>query len=106
MFLVYGGKEELNVDSYVEASFQTNRDDSRSQLDFVFLINGGAGTWRRSKQETILDSMTQSEYIATNEATKEVMCFKKLINDLVPNIYEPIEIFNDNKGKIALAKEP
>ena len=30
VFLVYGGKDELRVTSYTDASFQTDRDDSRS----------------------------------------------------------------------------
>jgi hypothetical protein len=42
VFLVYGGEEELVVNGYTDASFQTDMDDSQSQLGFVFTINGGA----------------------------------------------------------------
>jgi len=31
VFLVYGGEEELVVMSYINASFQTDKDDSKSQ---------------------------------------------------------------------------
>ena len=41
-FLVYGGEEELVVNGYTDASFQTNKDDFRSQSGFVFCLNGGA----------------------------------------------------------------
>ncbi|KAD4385631.1 hypothetical protein E3N88_25800 [Mikania micrantha] len=52
MFLVYGGvEEELSVRCYTDASFQTDRDDSRSQSGYVFTLNGGAVTWRSSKQK-------------------------------------------------------
>ena len=40
VFLVYGGKEELIVTGYTDASFQTDKDDSKSQSDYVFTING------------------------------------------------------------------
>jgi len=40
-FLVYGG-EELVVMGYTDASFQTNKDDSKSQLGYVLTINSGA----------------------------------------------------------------
>ena len=42
VFLVYGGEEELVVNGYTDASFQTDTDDSHSQLGYVFTINGGA----------------------------------------------------------------
>ncbi|KAJ9552489.1 hypothetical protein OSB04_016534 [Centaurea solstitialis] len=108
MFLVYGGAEELSVKGYTDASFQTDRDDSCSQSGFVFLLNGGAVSWRSSKQSTVADSTTEAEYIAVNEAAKEAVWMKKFIGDLgvVPSIQDPIEIFCDNEGAVILAKEP
>ncbi|KAK8694822.1 hypothetical protein V6N13_072366 [Hibiscus sabdariffa] len=37
--LFYGGKEELGIKGYTDASFQTDKDDSRSQSGFVFCLN-------------------------------------------------------------------
>ncbi|GJS91064.1 hypothetical protein Tco_0773700 [Tanacetum coccineum] len=51
-FLVYNGEEELRVTGYYDASWQTDKDDSRSQSSWVFLLNGGAVTWKSSKQDT------------------------------------------------------
>ncbi len=45
-FLIYGGEEELSVKGYTDASFQTDKDNSRSQSGFVFCLNGGAVSWR------------------------------------------------------------
>jgi hypothetical protein len=42
VFLVFGGEEELVVNGYSDASFQTDADDSKSQSSFVFCLNGGA----------------------------------------------------------------
>jgi hypothetical protein len=71
MFLIYGGETELVVRGYTDASFQTDRDDLRSQSGFVFTLNGGAVNWRSSKQDTTADSTTEAEYIAVSEAAKE-----------------------------------
>jgi hypothetical protein len=49
VFLVYGGEKELTVTGYIDASFQTNKDDSKSQSGFVFTLNGGAVSWKSSK---------------------------------------------------------
>ncbi|GKD71037.1 retrotransposon protein, putative, ty1-copia subclass [Tanacetum coccineum] len=70
-FLVYGGEEELRVTGYCDASWQTNKDDSRSQSGWVFLLNGGAMAWKSSKQDTVADSTCESEYSAACEALKE-----------------------------------
>ena len=37
MFLVYEGDKELVVNGYVDASFDTDPDDSKSQTGYVFL---------------------------------------------------------------------
>ena len=42
-FLIYGGQEdELVVNGYTDASFQSDKDDFRSQSGIVFCLNGGA----------------------------------------------------------------
>ncbi|KAD2804168.1 hypothetical protein E3N88_37545 [Mikania micrantha] len=109
MFLIYGGiDEELCVKCYTDASFQTDRDDSRSQTGFVFTLKGGAITWKSSKQTVVAQSTTESEYIAASDAAKEAAWMKKFIADLgvVPSIARPIEVMCDNSGAIAQAKEP
>ena len=58
MFLVYGGEEELVAKCYVDASFDTDPDDSKSQSGYVFLVNGGAVSWRSSKQPVVAGSTT------------------------------------------------
>ena len=50
MFLVYGGDEELVVNGYIDASFDTDPDDSKSQIRYMFILNGGAVSWCSSKQ--------------------------------------------------------
>ena len=108
MFLVYGGEEELVVRGYTDASFQTDQDDFRSQSGFVFTLNGGAVSWKSSKQDTVADSTTEAEYIAASEAAKEGVWIRKFITELgvVPSAVEPMDLYCDNSGAIAQAKEP
>ncbi|KAK8686134.1 hypothetical protein V6N13_125161 [Hibiscus sabdariffa] len=79
VFLVYGGEEQLSIKGYTDSSFQTNKDDSRSQSGFVFYLNGGDVSWKSSKQDTIVDSTTEAEYIAASEVAKEAVWIKKFI---------------------------
>ncbi|CAH1440299.1 unnamed protein product [Lactuca virosa] len=84
------------------------KDNYRSQSGWFFTLNGGAVTWKSSKQETIADSTCESEYITASEASKEAIWLKNFIGDLgvVPAIQEPMEMFCDNEGAVALTKEP
>ncbi|KAI3709538.1 hypothetical protein L2E82_39300 [Cichorium intybus] len=65
-------------------------------------------TWKSSKQDTVADSTCLSEYIAASEASKEAAWLKNFIGDLgvVLSIQEPLELFCDNEGAVALTKEP
>ena len=96
------------VKGYTDRSFQTDRDDFRSQSGFVFCLNGGAVSWKSAKQSTIADSTTEAEYIAASEAAKEAVWIRKFIEELgvVPSIKGPVALYCDNSGAIAQAKEP
>ncbi|KAK8694419.1 hypothetical protein V6N13_071972 [Hibiscus sabdariffa] len=101
-------EEELCIKGYTDASFQTDKDDSRSQSGFVFCLNGGAVSWKSSKQDTVAESTTEAEYIATSEAAKEAVWIKKFITELgvIPSIADGVDLYFDNNGAIAQAKEP
>ena len=108
MFLVYGGEEELVVNGYTDASFQTDTDDSQSQSGYVFTINGGVVSWKSSKQETVSDSTAEAEYIAASESAKEGVWMRRFLIELgvFPNASSPLNLHCDSNGAIAQAKEP
>ncbi len=107
MFLIYGDLE-LKVSRYTDASFQTVKDDYKSQSGYIFLLNRDAVSWKSSKQSTIVDSTIEAEYIAASKAAKEAVWMRKFIAELevVPSIIDPITVYYDNNGAITQAKEP
>ena len=71
--MVYGGQEgELVLSGYTNGGFQSDHVDFRSQSGFVFYLNGGVVSWRSSKQDTVDDSTTKSEYIAALDTAKKL----------------------------------
>ncbi|GKC08798.1 retrotransposon protein, putative, ty1-copia subclass [Tanacetum coccineum] len=109
MFLVYGGdmKRELRVSCYTDAGYLTDADDMMSQTGYVFVLNGGAVDWKITKQSIFATSSTNAEYIAAFNASKEAAWIRKFIYGLgvVPTIEEPIKMYCDNTGAIAIAKD-
>nr|GEV77715.1 hypothetical protein [Tanacetum cinerariifolium] len=110
MFPVYGGGSttELSVTCYTDASSETDRDDLRSHMGCVFVMNRGAVDWKCSKQSTTAMSSMEAEYIAAVEATIEAIWIRKFIYGLgfVSNNDRPIDMYRDNTGAITIADEP
>ena len=108
MFLIYGGEEGLVVNGYNDASFQTNIDDSQSQLGFVFMINGGVVSWKSSKQAIVIDSTSEAEYIVASESLNQGVWMRRFLIELgvFLKASSPLNLFCDNNGAIAQAKEP
>ena len=98
--------KSLVVNGYVDASFDTDPDDSKSQTGYVFILNGGAVSWCSSKQ-SVVGSTCEAEYIAASEAANEGVWMKEFISDLgvIPSASGSNENLCDNTGAIALAKE-
>nr|GFB91452.1 retrovirus-related Pol polyprotein from transposon TNT 1-94 [Tanacetum cinerariifolium] len=60
-----------------------------------------------AKQSIFTNSFTEAEYIAAFDASKEAVWVRKFISGLgvVPTIKEPISMYCDNTGEIAIANE-
>jgi hypothetical protein len=83
-------------------------DDSQCQSGFVFTINGGAVSWKSSKQETVTDSTAEAECIAASGAAKEGVWMRRFLIELgvFPDASSPLNLHCDNNGAITQAKEP
>ena len=81
-------------------------DDQKLTSESLFICNGGAVSWKSSKQTVIADSTMEIEYIAASEAAKEAFWYKKFAAELGVMSSDVIPLFCDNNGAIDLAKEP
>nr|GFB13344.1 hypothetical protein [Tanacetum cinerariifolium] len=108
-FLVYGGdpEAELRVNCYCDAGFETDRDDTKSQIGYVFVLNRGAVVLKSSKQSTTAQHATKAEYIAAAETAKEAVWIRKFIDELsvVSSNNYLIKMNCDNSAAIIMAKE-
>ncbi|GJR39037.1 retrotransposon protein, putative, ty1-copia subclass [Tanacetum coccineum] len=111
MVLVYGAKPkaELKVSCYADASFQTDKDDTKSQMGYVFVLNGGAVDWKSAKKSTTAMSSIEAEYIVAAEVSMEAVWMRKFIDglgDVVSSNKRPMEILCDNEPAIAIVVDP
>jgi hypothetical protein len=89
--------------AYCDADYANDLDDRLSTSGYAVMLCGGAISWAARRQTVIADSTTNAEYIAIAEATKDVMWWRPMLNQLGYNISAPTSLFNDNQGSIFLA---
>jgi hypothetical protein len=83
-----------------------NQDDNKSISGYVFLVSGGAITWKSKKQTIIALSTTESEYVALSEASHEASWLRNLYGELGFIQKSPTLIKGDNEGSISMTHNP
>ncbi|GKA41129.1 retrotransposon protein, putative, ty1-copia subclass [Tanacetum coccineum] len=93
---------ELRVTCYTNVGYPIDADDSKYQIGYVFILNGGTVDWKSAKQSIIMTSSTEAEYMAASEASKEAVWIRKFIFRLgvVPINEELINMYCDNTRAI------
>jgi hypothetical protein len=107
MVLVYGGCEDkLDIRGYVDASFNIDPDNKKSETGYVFLVNGGAVSWRSGKQSLVAKAIMESEYMVA-EAANEAVSLQKFVIELgvFPRMRNHVHIFCDHMVTIADTKK-
>lgn len=56
--------------------------DIQLWFGFVICLNIGVISWKRSKQELVVNSIVEVEYITMSEAAKEVVWIRKIVPEL------------------------
>nr|GFC42312.1 retrotransposon protein, putative, Ty1-copia subclass [Tanacetum cinerariifolium] len=107
MFLVYGGKPDTEHDviGFCDASWQCDKDYTKSQTGYVFVVNGGEVDWKSKRHTTIAMHSAQAEYVAASEAAMKAVWIMKFVGDLgvMPSINKPNNMYCDNSAAIIFA---
>ena len=103
--ITYSGKEKTFA-GYSDSDFAADTDDRKSTGGYVFLLFGGAISWKAKKQALPALSTVKAEYIAGAEVTKEAVWLVRLLRkDLNAQVdAPPVPMHFDNQGAISLTK--
>jgi hypothetical protein len=105
--LIHPGPYLFYLAGYVDASFDTDPDDSKSQTGYVFMLNGGAVSWEIFKQDLLAQSIMESEYMAASKAASEGVWLRKFVIELgmFSSMGDPVDILCDNTAATANTKD-
>ena len=99
--ILYNGSKDLEIDGFADADWAGCKLTRKSTSGAVFLLAGGAISWRSKKQTCVVTSTCEAEYIAACLAVKESIWLARLLADLC-NHEKPSQVLIkvDNDGAI------
>ncbi|CAL2224945.1 unnamed protein product [Prunus armeniaca] len=104
--LCYHYVDSLDLVCYSDADLGGCVDDRMSTSGYVFILAGGAVSWRSKKQTTRSVSTMESEYIGCFEAARQCVWLNNLIHSMkiVKRIERPLKLYCDNSSAVFFAK--
>ncbi|XP_075515890.1 secreted RxLR effector protein 161-like [Primulina tabacum] len=91
--LTYRRSDHLEIIGYSGSDFAGYQDSMRSTSGYIFMLAGGAISWRSAKQALTASSTMASEFVACYEASNHAILQK-------PWIERPLGLFCDNRSAV------
>jgi len=92
--------------TFVDASDADCKFTRRSTGGYVIYFNGTPIAWRSARQPLVTLSTAESEYVQATLACQEVLCLRRLFEQLGEPQDEPTLMYEDNKAAIDLSVNP
>ena len=99
-------KDGLALVGYSDADWASSEDDGRSTIGYCFSLTRTRSliSWKSRKQQTVALLSCEAEYLALAASVQEGLYLKQWFESVEGVVVqEPILIFEDNQGTIALA---
>ena len=104
--LTYKRSGHLEVIGYTYSDFAGCVDTRKSTFGYVYLLAGGAISWKSAKQIVIAASTMEAEFVACFEATVQANWLQNFVSGLgiVNSIAKPLRIYCDNSAVVFFSK--
>ncbi|RVW75930.1 Retrovirus-related Pol polyprotein from transposon TNT 1-94 [Vitis vinifera] len=100
--LTYRRLDQLELIGYSDSDFARCQDSRRSTSGYIYLLAGGAISWRSAKQTLVTSSTMEVEFVACYEASNQGIWLRNFVTGLrvLDGIERPLKIFCDNKSAV------
>ena len=104
--LTYRRSDDLKVIGYSDSDYAGCLDSRRSTSGYIFMLAGGAISWRSVKQTLVATSTMEAEFVSCFEASSQGIWLKSFISGLriVDSISKPLRIYCDNSVTVFFTK--
>ena len=90
----------LNLASFSDADFASNKADRKSLTGAVVVLNGMILSWKCKKQGSVLLSTMEAEFVAASDAARKLLGARELLQELGLVIVSPMPMMIDNQAAI------
>jgi hypothetical protein len=98
--LKYTSSGGLFLHGYADADWARSPVDQKSNSGYCFSLGSAMISWSSRKQGSIAQSTTEAEYIATSDASKEVVWLRKLVSGVFGDKLKTTVVHCDNQSCI------
>jgi hypothetical protein len=100
--LTYRSLANLEIIGYSDSDFAGCQDTMKSTSGYIYMLAGGAVSWKSAKQSLIASSTMAAEFIACYEASNHGVWLRNFVTGLriVDDIERPLKLFCDNKSAV------
>ena len=104
--LTYRRADTLEIVGFSDADYAGCVDDKKSTSGYIYMMAGGAVSWKSVKQTLTASSTMEAEYMACYEATCQAIWLRNFISALgvVDSIARPLKLYCDNYAAVAFSK--
>ena len=99
--ITYRAGESLNPVGYIDSVFAGCQSTRRSTEGNIFLVAGGPVSWETKRQDTVVLSTVEAEYMVFSRATTQALWIVKYFEEIHISIEKSIVIHTDNSGAIS-----
>ncbi|XP_052728444.1 secreted RxLR effector protein 161-like [Vigna angularis] len=104
--LTYRKSDHLEMVGYSDSDYAGCVDSRKSTFGYVYLLAGGAISWKSAKQSVIATSTMEAEFMACFEATVHALWLRNFVSRLgiIDSIARPIRIYCYNSAAVFFSK--
>ena len=104
--LTYRRSDSLEIVGYSDSDYAGCVDSRKSTFGYIFLLAGGAVSWKSGKESIIATSTMEAEFVACFEATVHALWLQNFVLGLriVDSIARPLRMYCDNSAVVFFSK--
>ena len=87
---------DFHLAGYSYSDFDGDKENGVSTYEYSMNLGSAAISWRSRKKSIPADSTTEAEYVATAQATKEIIWLRKILEELQEKQRASTPLFFDN----------
>jgi hypothetical protein len=103
--LVYGKTANKGLMAYMNSDWAADKIQCQSVTGYFFELADGIISWCSHAQKTIALSLTEAEYMALSNCSRQAVWIKTMLEEL-GIWFKTVPVYGDNLGSIFIASHP